>query len=704
MFYSQDLLYRRSGRFGAVWLLATAGGRSRWQSVSNKEIATIDIPRACAEIGMPSTPMSLRLTSTLLVGLAHALARKSHLLFADCHSTWSRILATPWITGRQGFDPFISATTTTASAHAITLPDVASVDMLGLPLDVDMAEAAAEGPRLLEARRRQLQLWAQLGWLGPEPAAPDAEPPRSAPPDDSFTSGWSSLSIPEPRTRHAALPQPAAASSSSSPPPPVACALDLDSLPSVDEPALAAAAGSDNDDGPAFRFDDDGNVEFLAAGPGSLYHGHSTDEAHTEVLAHISRADSAAGAAAASLHLLATPDTPAGRDPRAGHAPAKRAYSDEEDAPPPLPLPLPPPPPPEPPRSPEEAAAKRARPADADRAPPTPARMLEAAEDESGDPVHERRVTALWGRSCFWNRSMRSQTAAALCKRALDRTRRSATSLVGAYALPDSEALRRILGPPAPDHRSVHRPSRSPGRSPDGASPLAELGSESELELGRGGSPVADVPDDDDDGGGGTRDIHLDIPWLNPRVLDDIRRGSAMVRPQSVHAESSAGTASRHADSVSRQSTPGSHVPSLDPPSSDDGLDIQPFELAAQNLLAPASAAGSSPPGAHGLDSFLDVSAASSSSSRGGLYGGGNGDPAAEMGREERCFHQFVQARIRAGAGDANRLGFSDLLAPPYRDRRVAARAFVDTLQLATRAVLRVEQAAPYSEIFMVVM
>ncbi|KAJ1730656.1 hypothetical protein LPJ61_002901 [Coemansia biformis] len=193
----------------------------------------------------------------------------------------------------------------------------------------------------------------------------------------------------------------------------------------------------------------------------------------------------------------------------------------------------------------------------------------------------------------------------------------------------------------------------------------------------------------------GILDIHLDVPWLNPTLLAEVQRQRPAIGSQLTLADSSAAVASQQPPSISRQSTPASRVPSLDPPSSDDGLDIQPFELAAENLGAGVSA--NSALDARGLDSFLDVSIVSASTDE-----EGPAVLAAEMSRESRCFHQYTLAKMRDGGSD--RLNFSELLEPPYRSPRVAARAFVDLLQMATCSVFGVEQEAPYAEIAIVPM
>ncbi|KAJ2848089.1 hypothetical protein J3B02_004024, partial [Coemansia erecta] len=85
----------------------------------------------------------------------------------------------------------------------------------------------------------------------------------------------------------------------------------------------------------------------------------------------------------------------------------------------------------------------------------------------------------------------------------------------------------------------------------------------------RAGSPQLVGPDP------GIEDLYLDIPWLNPTInqanLDKRIQGS---RPASVSIEASC------EPSASIQDTPNSQLHAYGPPSSEDGLDIQSFELA----------------------------------------------------------------------------------------------------------------------------
>ncbi|KAJ2156622.1 R8 protein [Coemansia sp. RSA 552] len=536
MFYSHDLLCRRSGRFAAIWLLAVAPARSRRICLSPTEIANISIRHACAEIAAPPTPLSLRLSSMLLVGLARALSRKSHALLTDCQA--------------------------------------ADGDSLGLE---HVSEAS-------------------------------------------------------------------------------------------------------------FRFDDDGNVFFALSDSSAGPHGFSTAEVHTEILdirppSSPARTDSHAGA---KVDGLASEIQPAALLPNAPNQDRLLCAPDPPHAAHPLDIIVAEPTSNEPDRRP----TKRRR---VDRG----YVGFELANDTDA-LTYVPRVTSLWRRSCYWDRSMRSKVAAALGLRAQKRVHARATALatvglfvntqvldemLGSIMAPDSAATGTAIEPSAQPHAPNTGHSEDDGPLPFGQDV------ESDIELGRAGSPVSSRQARDEHE---FLDMNLDIPWLNPDMLNEIqqRQRSSLGHSPYMAVEPSA---SHWNSADSRQSTPASRVPSLDPPSSDDGLEVRSFELAAPNLeQAPAA---SETLDVHGLESFLDTTEA-------GI--GDTSSLAATMNHEAECFHRFVLAQMHSHG--VQELGFGQLLPSLHRSRRVAARAFVDLLQMASRSVFGLGQPAPFTEIVIVQM
>ncbi|KAJ2083432.1 R8 protein [Coemansia sp. RSA 988] len=764
MFYSQDLLCKRGGRFGAIWLLATSGETSRRLGITTKELIAVNISRTCADIIVPPVPLSLRLSSTLLIGLVRALARKTHLLFTDCHSTWSRILATPWITSKQGFDPFISAHTTVSNTNTITLKSVGCLDYLDVPDVADVTAVAIDESSRAHVDR-QLQIWRELGWLGPAavacPSPQGNELSAQQHSKQSFTSSWSSLSIPEPLAYydgprdldrlHSATPMSADVGCLGS------AAISIDS---VTPPAITRHRNPvnyeneawpdinmDAADNAEFHFDNSGNIRFASTELGGTSRGFSTGDEHTEELVQVTPnlpgqiisnnanpiAGISSGKSAPRAGVLpdlngepvanvdnqytkvSSDDSPGiyldhssmsesnvlGADTfqlqqrsldvlhilEEAEADVLNNWSALVACPPP------------------NASTDNVKNICANQA---KRRRLNNRHSvsrhyESDDHTYESRVEALWAGSCFWDREMIARSANTLGMHAQKCIRNRVSNLANVYALPANTAMEQIFCPSllmtddiqladngicnSPDQGSewldnAHAPTDSPN---DGGLHFDD-NNDSELELGRGGSPIANMENNDDN----LLNMDLDIPWLHPEILKEVQRQQSIAQTPSVQTESSADQVFYQKANGSHQSTPASRVPSLDPPSSDDGLDIQHFELAAQNFDAFSATEGV--PDTRGLDSFLDLSALSAR-----VRDTNSALLAAEMNHEAQCFHRFVLTRMRDCGSES--LGFRELLPLPYRDQRVAARAFVDLLQMASRSVFSVKQVRPYSEI-----
>ncbi|KAJ2313458.1 hypothetical protein IWW54_001504 [Coemansia sp. RSA 2705] len=632
-----------------------SSGRTRWHAIGSREVAGIDIPRACADVIAPPVPMSLRLSSTLLIGLAQALARKSHGLHADCHATWTRILATPWVTSKQGFDPFISATTTVSNPQAITLPELASLDYLYPYVDCEPGNA------------NQAQSLKQLGWLeADKPATPDVS---------SLTASWSSLTIPEPLARDDAQIGDAGGAVNQ-------LSVHDARLSVTDQLGDLSGDGLNTGfDDASICFDNDGNLYFpSSAGEPALE--DLTDDVHTEVLGgypsgsglqpaptSVQPAATANGLGASGLAAKRRRDAFAENSPMPLTNAQLLAVVDASSCA-------------------QQLLVSQSDPLEAietdiicnwhDRTKRLRKKYTTPELDASADStLYERRITALWATSCYWDKQLRDRTAAVLKKQNLARMRRHIDHAASALlALPLHDGLRQMLCPlpPSPQSSSPDHILGFNDDMRDGELPGGMGSSDSELELGRGGLPMADE--------GNLFNIDLDIPWLNPDLLNGMQRHQLPPsRPPSVHAESSADTALlHHSTAGSRQSTPASRVPSLDLPSSDDRLDVQSFELAAHNLEASSIAEN-----VHSLDSFLDISAVEADLRLG------------ELNHETRCFRQFALARMQAHS--TSELSFGALLLPQHRTRRIAARAFMDMLQVATISVFKVEQDQPYAEI-----
>ncbi|EJD52680.1 hypothetical protein AURDEDRAFT_120316 [Auricularia subglabra TFB-10046 SS5] len=73
MFFSTELLSRRDGGFGLLWLAATLGPKSSFSKLPKRSVLNADISQLCELIAQPQEPLSLRLSSNLMVGAARCL-------------------------------------------------------------------------------------------------------------------------------------------------------------------------------------------------------------------------------------------------------------------------------------------------------------------------------------------------------------------------------------------------------------------------------------------------------------------------------------------------------------------------------------------------------------------------------------------------------------------------------------------------------
>ncbi|KAJ2743996.1 R8 protein [Coemansia sp. BCRC 34301] len=662
MFYSHDLLCRRNGRFAIIWLLAHAPPRSRPRYISSKEVSAVDIPRACADILLPPAPMSLRFVSALLLGLAQTLGRQATLLYADAQATRSRVVSAPWVaaTRSNANAHTLPPSEAVASIHAITLPDALVPEYPNWHVGSEhwiMLSSALHNPRLRACQ--------QFGWLGNVDVHPlqsnssvvslsssplQATSPSSAVP---YTAAWEDISIPDASVRRALPP----ASINSSP----GLLHPLSSSPAQCVPA-AAVTPMDNgfinptDDGeePSFHFDLEGNLQFAPL-VDSDHHSRNLSfdtDPHTQFFGQFTPSH---------LAMPAPPAPPrrrhsssAARDELALEAAENDVFCHVDDRP-----------------------TKRQR---------TVRRQLVDLGGAAAAGTFVLRVPELWANTCYWHAESQAVLAVRANKDARHHIPRQIQVATTMYSIPDTCNATRLLGPlPA-----QMRDSPSPMLESDNGW-IASYGGDDddnalELELGRGGSPALNAQFHGDEQ---YPDIHLDIPWLNPNIFDPARPRQSIGQALSIHTESSPEPAhlqnhKYQQHDASGVSTPASRAPSLDPPSSDDGIEIQPFQLVAHNLEEPEQER--SPRSEHGLDSFLDTSRLGHSIA-----------DTRQLDKDSSSFRQFTLARMADQGTDV--LVFDDLLQHPYRKRRVAARAFTDLLQMATKSVFGVTQCEPFATI-----
>ncbi|KAK9367990.1 Rec8 like protein-domain-containing protein [Lipomyces kononenkoae] len=91
MFYSYDILSRRSSSLSTVWLVATLGSKSSLKRVHRKDILSVSIPDACNLIIHPPQPLALRLSSNLLYGVISIYDQQSGFLHSDVTNAYTKL-------------------------------------------------------------------------------------------------------------------------------------------------------------------------------------------------------------------------------------------------------------------------------------------------------------------------------------------------------------------------------------------------------------------------------------------------------------------------------------------------------------------------------------------------------------------------------------------------------------------------------------
>ncbi|KAJ2556778.1 R8 protein [Coemansia sp. RSA 1933] len=707
MFYSHELLVRRRGKYSIIWLLATAGPRCKWNHISNKDIVGVDIPRTCADLIHPGTCISLRLASVLLSGLAQALSRKSLLLHSECNCARSRIVALPWVTSRRSFDPFISSSTTVSSAHLITLPSTNS-DLL---MEITPGDANSDNARPSGC----MNVWRSFGWIGTtDSALPDIAASTGSAHRSCGTLNWSSISLPETQPRignsydmsNERLDDPC--------PHHDAFSLSADSSSSgggflspggsgkndVDALELQLLKREANDE--LIHFDSDGNLHFISS-RASRAQGHTTDEdIHTELFPIDSPGPLA--------HQIGD----AGSDTKPsllshGHVPANEAADPDSHTGKPLVV--------EDTETlwesienaviqniPHAIHGNRSNPF-ATRLKSNSSRQYHRSYDYCyDDDTFEPQVPGLWGATCVWDADLGSKAATLLIGRLIGRRAAVASKM---YTSTDVSLTGRLSVPMYP-HASTDGHQGVPGYNeaavsaadysgedlPDSADGYPfyddiypdEIGDALELELGRGAADNSIEQQQRLAEEEAVLNLRMDIPWLNSGIVHSTRPRSSISRPPSIRTESSPNIGARHSiEGLVDITSSGSAIPSSDPLIPDDHLDIHQFQL---EVGTPADASSRS--SVSDMDSFLRDGRVKHSMTRDGGF-------TESMDPELKSFQTFVMSRMQE-CGKTS-VSFSDILLDPYKTRRVAARAFVDILYMATMSVFRVGQENVSSKI-----
>lgn len=93
MFYSIDVLSCKSGKTGLaiVWLAGTLGQKSQARRLLRKDYTNVDIVAACEYLLDPPEPMSLRLSSSLMIGMTRVYGQQCNFFYGDVSALWGRL-------------------------------------------------------------------------------------------------------------------------------------------------------------------------------------------------------------------------------------------------------------------------------------------------------------------------------------------------------------------------------------------------------------------------------------------------------------------------------------------------------------------------------------------------------------------------------------------------------------------------------------
>ncbi|CAB5180968.1 uncharacterized protein OCT59_030025 [Rhizophagus irregularis] len=119
MFYSKEILTRKNGGFGIIWLAATLGSRSSLRKLSKKEVNSVNLIRACEYVTTPPEPLALRLTSNLMIGITRVYHQQYHFYYTDVNGVWHSLQRALIEMRRESIDMIIPQ----ARYEAITLND-----------------------------------------------------------------------------------------------------------------------------------------------------------------------------------------------------------------------------------------------------------------------------------------------------------------------------------------------------------------------------------------------------------------------------------------------------------------------------------------------------------------------------------------------------------------------------------------------------
>ncbi|KAK9718988.1 R8 protein [Basidiobolus ranarum] len=91
MFYSKDILTKKKGGFGIIWLAATLGAKSHVKKLSKKDVKSVNVIQACGFLASPPEPLALRLSSNLMVGISRVYNQQYDMYYTEVNNLWQNI-------------------------------------------------------------------------------------------------------------------------------------------------------------------------------------------------------------------------------------------------------------------------------------------------------------------------------------------------------------------------------------------------------------------------------------------------------------------------------------------------------------------------------------------------------------------------------------------------------------------------------------
>lgn len=138
MFFSTEVLgVKSNSKLGVVWIAATLGPKSSTRRLVRRDLSTVNIPETCRYLADPPQAWSLRLTSSMMVGVTRVYGQQCSYQYQDVHQFCSRITKLQ-TTNDLDMQPSAKNSASITMGKIDTLPTVSALNEMTLP-DLDIA-------------------------------------------------------------------------------------------------------------------------------------------------------------------------------------------------------------------------------------------------------------------------------------------------------------------------------------------------------------------------------------------------------------------------------------------------------------------------------------------------------------------------------------------------------------------------------------